>query len=129
LIGESAEWVRQAQYDLDTAEYLVAGKRYPPAMFFCNPALEKALKALYLERFNDVPTKTHNLVFLVEVLELDLPEHLVDPLIVINRLGVTSRYPHNFEKVLEQYTGQQAQRILSRTKEILSWLMQTSSKR
>ncbi len=58
---DSGEWFRQAQYDLDTAGSLIASGRYPPAVFFIHLALEKALKALYAEKFNDVPEKTHNL--------------------------------------------------------------------
>jgi len=50
-------------------------------------------------------------------------------LFVINRIGVTGRYPHNIEKVFEQYTKAKTQKIISETKEILTWLMQKSSKR
>ena len=56
------EWFRQAQYDLGTAESLVSSGRYPPAVFFCHLALEKALKALCAEKFNGETDKTHNLV-------------------------------------------------------------------
>ena len=70
-----------------------------------------------------------NLVYLVEFLELELPQHLLDSLFVINRTGVTGRYPHNLEKVLEQYTKEKATKLLAETQEILTWLMQKSSKR
>jgi len=127
--GDSVEWFRQAQYDLGTAEALFGSERYPPVLFFCHLSLEKALKAHYVEKFNDIPEKTHSLVLLVELLELELPQHLIDSLLVINRLGVTGRYPHNLEKMLEQYTNVQTRKILEETKEILTWLMQKSSKR
>ena len=57
------------------------------------------------------------------------PPHLLDSLIVINRLGITGRYPHNLEKVLEQYTKGQTQKLVNETQEILTWLIQTSLKR
>ena len=126
MAHESEEWFRQAQYDLETAEHLMQAERYPHVMFFCHLSLEKALKALYIGKFDDIPEKTHNLVFLAEMLELNLPDHLVDPLIIINRAGVTSRYPHNLEKVLEQYTKVQTQKLLGSAKEILAWLIQQS---
>jgi len=129
MTTDSGEWFRQAQYDLDTAGSLVSSGRYPPSIFFCHLALEKGLKALYIEKFNDNPEKTHNLVYLVELLDLELPGHYLDPLFVINRTGVTGRYPHNLEKVLEQYTKEKTQKILSDTREILTWLMQKSLKR
>ncbi len=129
MTADSGEWFRQAQYDIGTAESLFASGRYPPAIFFCHLALEKGLKALYIEKFNDNPEKTHNLVYLVELLDLELPGHYLDPLFVINRTGVTGRYPHNLEKVLEQYTQENTQKLLSGTREILTWLMQRSLKR
>jgi HEPN domain-containing protein len=126
---DSCEWFRQAQYDLGTAESLVSAERFPPAIFFCHLALEKGLKALYAEKFGETPEKTHSLIYLVELLELDLPQHYLDSLFVINRIGVTGRYPHNLDEVLEQYTKTKTQKIISGTQEILTWLMQKSLKR
>jgi hypothetical protein len=34
-------------------------------------------------------------------------------LFVINRIGVTGRYPHNLEEVLEQYAKAKTQKIIS----------------
>ena len=129
MTTESGELFRQAQYDLGTAETLVSAERYPPAIFFCHLALEKGLKALYTEKYNDNPEKTHSLIYLVELIELELPQPYLDSLFVINRIGVTGRYPQNIEKVLEQYTKTKTIKIISETKEILTWLMQKSSKR
>lgn len=42
MTPDSGEWFRQAQYDLGTAESLVSAGRYPPVIFFCHLALEKA---------------------------------------------------------------------------------------
>jgi HEPN domain-containing protein len=50
MTTDSDEWFRQAQYDIGTAESLIAEGRYPPVIFFCHLALEKALKALYVEK-------------------------------------------------------------------------------
>lgn len=82
-----------------------------------------------MEKFNDTPDKTHSLVFLVEILEMKLPQKSMDSLFVINRIGITGRYPHNLDEVLEQYTREKTEKIVHETKEILTWLMQKSSKR
>ena len=81
-----------------------------------------------MEKFNDIPEKTHSLVLLVELLELTLPGSLIDSLLVINRLGVTGRYPRNLEQMLRQYTQVQTEKNLQETKEILTWLIQKSLK-
>jgi HEPN domain-containing protein len=57
MTTDSDEWFRQAQYDIGTAESLIAARRYPPVIFFCHLALEKALKALYVEKYNEYPGK------------------------------------------------------------------------
>ena len=128
MTPESVEWFRQAQYDLGTAESLVSVGRYPPAIFFCHLSLEKALKALYIEKYNENPEKTHSLIYLVELVELEPPQSYLDSLFVINRIGVTGRYPNNIEKVIEQYSKTKTEKFLSETKEILAWLIQKSSK-
>ena len=84
---------------------------------------------MYIEKFNDTPEKSHSLVYLVEILGLELPQKYMDSLFIINRIGITGRYPHNLDEVLEQYTREKTRKIVSETKEILSWLMQKSSKR
>jgi len=41
------EWLRQADYDMATSEYMYTGGRYIYAVFMCHLALEKALKGIY----------------------------------------------------------------------------------
>ena len=84
---------------------------------------------MYVEKFADTPDKTHSLIFLVEILELEVPQEYMESLSVINRIGITGRYPHNLDEVLEQYTREKTERIVRETKEILTWLMQKSLKR
>ena len=72
------EWLKQADYDMKTAEVMFDNKRYFYAVFMCHLSIEKALKGLYLERLKEIPPKTHNLVYLVEKIKLLLPENLYD---------------------------------------------------
>ncbi len=46
----AAEWLKQADFDLDTAEFMAKGGRYFYAVFLCHLAIEKALKGLYLHK-------------------------------------------------------------------------------
>lgn len=41
------EWLRQADYDMETAEAMFESGRYIYAVFMCHLSLEKALKGLY----------------------------------------------------------------------------------
>lgn len=47
---EPDEWLRQAEYDMETAEFMLNGGRYFYAVFMCHLAIEKALKGLYQKR-------------------------------------------------------------------------------
>ena len=61
------EWLKQANYDLDTADYMFKGGRYMYTVFMCHLSIEKALKGLYTEKLRKEPPKTHNLLYLNEL--------------------------------------------------------------
>ena len=119
---QPAEWFRQADYDMDTAEFMLNGKRYFYAVFMCHLALEKALKGLYSQRLQDLPPKTHNLIYLVEKAKLELPDDLYDFVFTINRVSVPTRYPDNLERILQDYDMERTGEILQKSKVILNWL-------
>ena len=48
--GEGLRWLRQAEHDLDDAQYSHAGRRYSLACFLCQQAAEKALKGFLYAR-------------------------------------------------------------------------------
>jgi hypothetical protein len=58
----AAEWLKQADYDMGTAEFMAKGGRYFYAVFMCHLAIEKALKGLYEQNLHEIPPKTHNLL-------------------------------------------------------------------
>jgi HEPN domain-containing protein len=59
------EWLKQADYDMDTADAMYNSGRYFYAVFMCHLSIEKALKGLYYFVLQDIPPKTHNLIFLL----------------------------------------------------------------
>ncbi len=58
---ETKQWVEQAEIDLTTAKHSLSSKDYYAASFWCQQAVEKALKALCIEKTNSFP-KIHDLV-------------------------------------------------------------------
>ncbi|MDI7258385.1 MAG: HEPN domain-containing protein [Thermodesulfobacteriota bacterium] len=70
------EWFKQADYDMETADFMFNGGRYFYAVFMCHLSIEKALKGLYAQKLNEVPPKIHNLLYLVEKMRLNLPDDL-----------------------------------------------------
>ena len=49
MLPETTEWLRQSEYDIDTAEAMCRAGRYVYAAFMCQLAIEKALKGLVVE--------------------------------------------------------------------------------
>jgi len=123
ILGKQPEeWFRQADYDMDTAELMLNGKKCFYTVFMCHLALEKALKGLYSQRLRDLPPKTHNLIYLVEKTKLELPDNLYDFVFTINRVSVPTRYPDNLERMLQDYDMERTGEIFQKSKVILKWL-------
>lgn len=116
------EWFKQADYDMDTAEFIFSGERYFYSVFLCHLSIEKALKGLYIQKFKDAPPKTHNLLYILEFIDLELPEYMYDFVFTLNRVSVLTRYPDNLQKMLEDYNKEKTNEILGKSKELLRWL-------
>ena len=72
------EWLRQSDYDLETAEIMYQSGRQIYAVFMSHLAIEKALKGLLYDRLREIPPKSHSLVLQMTKLEERPPEYLVD---------------------------------------------------
>ena len=116
------EWLKQAAYDMKTAEAMFNSKRYIYAVFMCHLALEKALKDFFTLNLNQVPPKTHNLIYLVEKIQLELPEKLYGFIFTLNGLSVPTRYPDDLQKLLKDHNKQKTGKVLEQGKETLKWL-------
>jgi HEPN domain-containing protein len=116
------EWLRQADYDIDTAEYMYQGGRYLHAVFMCHLAVEKALKGLYFERRNEFPPKSHSLVFLLNEIGLTPPENLGRFMVRLSEASIPTRYPENLSNVQKEFTETIVNDILARSKEVILWI-------
>lgn len=118
------EWFHQAEFDIETAEYMFQGGRHFYAVFMCHLALEKALKGIYCKKLQDVPPKVHNLVFLMNKIDIKAPEALGKFIVKLNEANIATRYPESLEKLQKVYTKNITGEIISETKEMLSWIKQ-----
>lgn len=71
---EIKRWIERAEKDIETAKFNYSGKFFDVAAFFSQQAAEKALKAVYLKKFNRIK-KIHDLVILGK--EVDLPQKYI----------------------------------------------------
>ncbi len=120
-------WIMAADYDLKTAESLLKAKRKIYVIFLCHLAIEKTLKAIISEKQAKLPPYTHNLVHLLELTELILPEKLSNFLELINDKSVPMRYPEDVVRLEKQFGIQVTRDYLKKTKEVLLWLKLNSA--
>lgn len=116
------EWLKQADYDLETADFMFKGKRYIYAVFMCHLSIEKALKGLYHERLNKIPPKTHNLIYLAKKANIEVPEDIGRFIVKLNQASILTRYPEDLTLLQSEYTQSIVKEILSKTKEVLTWI-------
>lgn len=116
------EWLKQAEYDLQTAEAMLQTKRYIYTVFMCHLAIEKTFKALYTKRFNKIPPKIHELVYFIKKLELKLPEKISEFIGTLSEAHIVTRYPDELLEVLKYFPQDKTEEILTKSKEVIQWI-------
>mgnify|MGYP000672160389 FL=1 len=111
-----------SDYDIGTAEHMLNTGRYLYVIFMCHLALEKMLKAHVTEVTKEIPRKTHDLLYLVEKVKLELPKEYLDFVGKINTTSVPTRYPEDLQKMLKEFPKNVAEDYLRKTKEVIAWL-------
>ena len=116
------EWLKQADYDFDTARFMCSGGRYFYAVFMCHLAVEMALKGLYQQQRQETPPKTHNLIYLLDRIGLMPDQDKGRAMTRLNEANVTTRYPDDIDRLRSSYTQETTMQVLSQTQEILEWI-------
>jgi HEPN domain-containing protein len=116
------EWLRQADYDVDTAQAMFDAGRYFYAVFMCHLSIEKALKGVFMARLRDVPPKIHNLMSLLKRIGAIPPESIGKFVVRLNEASVVTRYPDTLEAVQRDFTAQTVPQVLAATRETLAWI-------
>ena len=115
------EWLIQADDDMETAEHLFSTGRYVHAVFFSHLSIEKALKAIYHKKFNEMPPKTHSLSWLLERNGLNPTGTMEEFIDRLDYASIVTRYPEELMKIRAAYPRPVVEEILSQAKEVLVW--------
>lgn len=115
-------WRESAQHDLESAEAIFSSGRYDWSLFVGHLALEKILKALFVDKNdNTIPPKIHNLVRLAELAKIELNDEQKFFLDKINDFNIQTRYPDYklafYKRCDAEYGNQQLRKI----KEFYTW--------
>ena len=117
---EVTNWIKQANKDLEVAEKTFNIKEYYSAVFWCQQAIEKGLKAVILEKAKE-KAMGHSLVQLGK--EAEVPQEFISKLKKISPQYFLARYPDASEDVpYELYDEDITKEFLEISKEVLAWI-------
>lgn len=116
------EWLKQAGYDMETADLMFSGGRYFYAVFMCHLSIEKALKGLYHKTLDEIPPKTHNLIYLLDKIGKQPADSLLKFITRLNTASVTTRYPDDLAKIQADFTADVTKVMINQSKDVLEWI-------
>ncbi len=91
-LGETiCRWVRQAEHDLENAKKNLDIEAYDVCLILCQQAVEKILKALYIQEREEEPPRTHSLRKLIEL--TDMPDDALKLVSELDSYYLVLRYP------------------------------------
>jgi HEPN domain-containing protein len=112
-------WIEGAKNDLDAAELLIKNGKFLHGLFFCHLTIEKAIKAFVVKETNEVPPRSHNLIYLSEKANLLLGEEFTMFTGVLMKYQLEGRYP-DYQPEIPSI--EVAKEYLTKTKNLLKWL-------
>jgi len=76
------------------------------------------------KKITDFPPKSHNLLFLVEKIGIELPEEKYNFLYLLNQMSVTTRYPESLAQLSKDFNQKKTSNIIKETEELVKWFNQ-----
>ncbi len=118
------KWLNVAEENLDTAQFCFDGKRYLWALFMCQQAVEKIIKALYININDKIPPKKHDLIELAGDVGIfqECSEETKDLFRRLSRYYIKARYPDNIDELKLKTNKDTTLLILNNTREVFKWI-------
>jgi HEPN domain-containing protein len=112
-------WIEGAKNDLEAAELLIKNGKILHGLFFCHLSIEKAIKAIVVKVTNEVPPRSHNLIYLSEMANLFIDNDFTIFIGVLMKYQLEGRYPdYQPELPSSEITND----YFLKTKQLLQWL-------
>jgi len=111
---EYEKWFERAETDLRTARNSSESGDYYASIFWCQQAVEKGLKALWISRDNEL-VKIHDLVVLGK--KVDLPDDFFEDAAKLSGLYTGVRYIP-----VESFKEEETRKFIKFGEEVLKWI-------
>ncbi len=118
---EIKKWFEQAEDDLDKVKILFKNNKFDGAVYFCEQAVEKALKSFWLKKFKKMFPYTHDLTIFAK--ELNLPEEFYVVCEDLSNIYPETRYPSSFsEAPFKRFHKKEVTEILNSSERLIKWI-------
>lgn len=117
-----AHWRKGARSALKMARLALDAEEYEPALFHCHLAIEKALKAVYMEQHGEDHPYTHDLRHLATLIRHSLHAEDMEVLQEMAEFVTDARYSDPYWAA-EEATKKNAGKWIRKTEHILSMLL------
>ena len=117
-------WINLAEYDLETAKAMLDTGRYLYVTFMSQQAIEKTLKAIFVSKKGEIPPRTHNLLYLIDILQLTVSDDDKNICAQLNQFYLGHRYPGSIMDLVKAIDQQKAGFYFERAKELMGCLKQ-----
>lgn len=115
-------WVKTADHDLATAESLFKSEHFDWCLYIGHLVLEKILKAHYVKQHKATPPKIHDLIRLVQNLEIDFTNEQLLFLDKVKDFHIEARYPDDKLKFYNLCTKDFTEINFNMIKDLHLWL-------
>ena len=118
-------WTELSDYDMKTAEAMLQSKRYLYVGFMAHQAIEKILKAYFVNVTDETAPFSHSLSFLAKQSDIykSFSEEQKDFIDLLEPMNIEARYPTHKKQLMESLTGKRCTEILNNAQELLKWIM------
>ncbi len=125
ITDKTKKWLERVDYDLQTADAMLNTGRYIYAIFMCQQAIEKVIKA-FINNLGEEILPIHNLRRLAENAGLikELNEEQLIKMDFLSQYYITARYKEDIAELSRGMTKEFSADIIIFTKELIKWIMQ-----
>ncbi len=118
-------WLELSEYDIKTAEAMLVSKRYLYVGFMAHQAIEKILKAYFVQTKNQTAPFSHSLSYLANQSDLyhNFTEDQKAFIDLLEPLNIEARYPTHKQQLMESLTQERCADILKNAEELQEWIM------
>ncbi|MCF6271292.1 MAG: HEPN domain-containing protein [Melioribacteraceae bacterium] len=100
-----------------------SGKNFHYSLFIAHLCIEKLLKAFVTKNTKQIPPKTHNLLRLADLADLELDDEKISFFEQLNQFQMDTRYPDEKFELYKMATKEFTADRIKKLKEIHVWLI------